>query len=115
MSVLAIEEHGDGQTPRARAGPVRVRLSGRLTAATAPQVRARLRRVIDQRHGRLVIDLQAVTGIDAVGIAVLLEAGRQLQPGGGGKLVLRANALVCRALRATKTIAAFELAPGSRM
>jgi ABC-type transporter Mla MlaB component len=61
------------------------------------------------------LDLQAVTVLDAAGVAALLDARRVLEAPTGGTLVLRANRLVCRALRETGTIAAFVLWTGPGM
>ena len=96
-------------------GATQLRVAGALTAATAPQLRARLRDAVDQGHVRVVVDLRAVTGLDAAGIAALLDAHRTLQAQTGGTLVLRTNAIVCRALRESGTIAAFALLNGSGM
>ena len=111
-------ETADRQTSpggRALDGVARVRLWGLLTAATASQARARVQRALDQGHAHVLVDLQGVTRIDAVGIAVLLDARRLLQARTGGTLVLCANRIVCRALRTTRTIAAFALTAGTGM
>jgi anti-anti-sigma factor len=118
MSAVAIEERDDRQvTEAAQAldGLTRVRLAGPLTAATAPLLRAQVRDAVDKGHARVVVDLQAVTGLDAAGLAALLDARRFLHAQAGGTLVLRTNAIVCRALRDTGTIAAFALSNGSGM
>jgi len=70
---------------------------------------------IDHGCARVLVDLQAVTGLDAAGIAVLLDARRMLLAQTGGTLVLRANGIVCRALKDTGTIVAFALSHGSGM
>ena len=103
MSAIAIEERED-----------LIRLAGRLSAATAPQLRTQVREAVDHGHARVMVDLQAVTGLDAAGIAALLEARRTLAEA-GGTLVLRANAIVCRALKDSGTITAFALSNGSGM
>jgi len=56
-----------------------------------------------------------VTGVDAVGVAALLEARRLLEAHTGGTLVLRANPIVCRALKETGTLTAFALWTGPGM
>ena len=66
-------------------------------------------------HPRVVVDLHAGTGLDAAGLAVLLDARRMLHAQAGGTLILRTNAIVCRALKNTGTIAAFALSNGSGM
>lgn len=60
----------------------------------------------------LILDLEAVIDIDAVGVATLLEARRVLEAQTGGTLALRANSVVCRELGDTGTIAAFALWSG---
>ena len=117
MSAVAIEERDDRLTEASQAldGLIRLRLTGALTAATAPAFRARVRDVVDRGHARVVIDLQAVTGLDAAGLAALLDARRLFHAQDGGTLVLHANAIVCRALKETGTIAAFALSHGSGM
>jgi anti-anti-sigma factor len=96
-------------------GLERLRLAGPLTAVTAPALRARIRQAVGEGRLRIVIDLQAVTALDAAGIAALLEARRVLEAQPSGTLVLRANAVVCRALKDTGTITAFALWTGPGM
>ena len=118
MSAVAIDDSVDRRTPeagQALEGLTRLRLSGPLTVATAPQLRARIRRSVEQGHARVVVDLQAVTGLDAAGLAALLDARRTLLAQAGGTLVLRANRIVCRALRETGTITRFALSHGPGM
>jgi anti-sigma B factor antagonist len=117
MSTVELRE--GGATPdRARAldGVACLRLSGPLTAVTAPSLRARVRQAVhDDGEASLLIDLRAVTAIDAAGIAALLEARRVLEGQAGGTLVLRTNSLVSRALKGTGTISAFVLRNGPGM
>ena len=118
MSAVAIEEREDRETAeavQALEGLTRVRLAGPLTAATASVLRARMKDAVERGHTRVVVDLQAVTGLDAAGLAALLDARRLLHAQAGGTLVLRANAIVCRALKETGTITAFALSNGSGM
>src|SRR5690349_20249116 len=101
MSAVEIDQQQARQTSEAAPAlddRVRLRLAGAFTAANAAPVRTRLRRVLQKGHTRVLVDLQAVTRIDAVGIAILLEARRAFQAQAGGTLVLRANGIVCRAL-----------------
>jgi anti-anti-sigma factor len=112
MSATAIEKKDE-------VGPIegltRLRLAGPLTTATAPQLRARVRNAVQRGQARVMVDLQAVTGLDAAGIAALLDAHRTLLAQPGGTLVLRTNAIVCRALKDSGTITAFALSHGSGM
>jgi anti-anti-sigma factor len=118
MTAVAIAEDQDQETPEAAEaleGLARLRLSGPLIAATAPAIRSRVREALARGQARLLVDLQAVTGLDAVGIAALLEARRLTEAQPGGTLVLRANGIVCRALRESGTITAFALWNGHGM
>lgn len=96
-------------------GPVRgpgdrqesVRLWGALTAATAVEIRERIRRCARRKPARLLIDLESVRAIDAAGVATLLDAQRAMGIGDAGLVVLRVNATVRRALKESGTIEAF--------
>ena len=111
MSAGAVVEH-DARTDEAYEGFTCVRLlAGPLTAATAPALRAEVRAAIELGRTALLLDLDAVTGVDAA----LLEARRLLEAHTGGTLVLRANPIVCRALKETGTLAAFALWTGPGM
>src|SRR4051812_23594284 len=108
MRAVEVDERENpetSETAEALDGLAYLRLSGLLTAATAPRLRALVRDAVRRGHARLVVDLWAVTGLDAAGIAALLDARRMLQAQTGGALVLRANSVVRRALRTTRTIA----------
>ena len=118
MGALVIEERQDrewSQAAEALDGLPRVRFAGPLTAGTASTLRARMRQALARGEAGIVVDLQAVTALDAAGIAALLDARRSLRAQAGGTLVLRANAIVCRALKASGTIAAFALSSGIGM
>lgn len=94
------------------AGLGQLRLAGPLTAVTAPSFRSRVCEAVRDGQAHMVIDLRAVTVLDAAGVAALLEARRVLEAQTRGTLVLRANAVVCRALKDTGTITAFALWTG---
>jgi anti-anti-sigma factor len=116
---VAAPKHDERATPdrgRVPASVACLRLAGPLTAVTAPAFTARVRQAIeDYGEARLLIDLHGVTAVDAAGIAALLEARRVLEAQTGGTLVLRANAVVCRALEDTGTHVAFTLWNGPGM
>jgi anti-sigma B factor antagonist len=115
MTAVAMGQREDREAVEALEGLTRLRLTGPLTAATAPQLRSRVRDALRRSGPRLMMDLQAVTGLDAAGLAALLDARRLLHARTGGTLVLRANAIVCRALKESGTIAAFALLHGAGM
>jgi anti-anti-sigma factor len=119
MDVVAASKHAERATRdrgRAPGSVACLRMAGPLTAATAPAFSARVRQAIeDYGEARLLIDLHDVTAVDAAGIAALLEARRVLEAQTGGTLVLRANAVVCRALEDTGTHVALTLWNGPGM
>jgi anti-anti-sigma factor len=61
---------------------------GRLDAAAAPELSARLAEIISvAAPGRLVIDLADVPHVDQAGAAAIISAGAELP--GGGQLVIQ--------------------------
>jgi anti-anti-sigma factor len=116
MSAAVMDEQGpETEAADAPDGLPQLRLTGPLTAATAPMLRARVQDALARGESRLLVDLQGVTGLDAAGIAALLDAHRQLQARTGGTLVLRTNPIVCRALKETGTITVFTGTTGHGM
>jgi anti-sigma B factor antagonist len=57
----------------------RVRLTGRLDARSAPQVRAALHAAVDSGSGELVLELGGLEIWDGTGLGVLVGAGRRAQ------------------------------------
>ena len=112
MGVVEIGVH-ERDTPadaaQARDGLAGLRFTGPLVSATAPSLRAGVRTAVRDGQTRLLIDLEAVTALDAAGIAALLEARRVLEAQPSGTLVLRVNEVVGRALKDTGTFAAFAI------
>jgi anti-anti-sigma factor len=86
-----------------------LRLSGPLTTSTAREVRDLFAAHPGGGDGRLLVDLQGVTAVDASGVAALLEGQRQVEKAPDGLMLLRANAIVSRALKVSGTIGAFML------
>ena len=86
-----------------------LRVAGPLTVATAPDLRRRLREEARTDDVQMVLDLEAVTGMDASGVAALLDASRFIVARPGGSLTVRANPVVVRALKETGTLSAFNI------
>jgi len=103
------EQDTPADAVQTRDGLTRLRFTGSLTASTAPSLRVQVRAAVGDGRTRLLIDLHAVTTLDAAGIAALLEASRILEAQPGGALVLRVNDVVGRALKDTGTFAAFAI------
>lgn len=89
-----------------------LRVAGPLTVATAPDLRRRLREEARTDDVQMVLDLEAVTGMDASGVAALLDASRFIVGRPGGSVTVRANPVVVRALKETGTLAAFNICSG---
>ncbi|MGH2399219.1 MAG: STAS domain-containing protein [bacterium] len=115
MTAMALQEREERVSDDALDGLTRLRLSGPLTAATAPQLRALLGKAAAESAPRLLLDLQAVTAVDAVGVAALLNVRRLVAAQERGVMVLRPNRIVERALRDSGTLTAFEVWNGSGM
>lgn len=93
---------------------VRARFGGELTAATAGRLRDLFREAVERGDTKVILDLQAVTAMDACGVAALLYGQRALDAE-GGRLMLRANRIVAWALKESGTIPAFEIWNGAGM
>ena len=93
---------------------VRARFGGELTAATAGRLRGLFRAAVERGDTKVILDLQAVTAMDACGVAALLYGQRALDAE-GGRLMLRANRIVAWALKESGTIPAFEIWNGAGM
>lgn len=111
----AVAERGPAEAGRQLEDLRRLRFEGPLTAATAPRVRALIRERALRGDVRLLVDLQAVTALDAAGLAALLDGQRIVESYAEGALVLRPNRIVRQALKESGTIAAFALWNGSGM
>jgi anti-anti-sigma factor len=53
-----------------------LRLHGDLDMAVSPILREQLQTVLEQKPGRIIVDLKGVTMVDSSGIAVMIEALR---------------------------------------
>jgi anti-anti-sigma factor len=113
MNTAVVERFdGHAQPEEAMDGLLRLRLAGPITAATSAGAREALREFAHRSHFKLLVDLQDVTALDASGVAALLEGRRHIDTHAQGVMLLRANALVIRALRKTRTLGLFNLCHG---
>lgn len=69
-------------------------VSGELDMATAPELRARLNDAIKRGVRRIVVDLQELTFLDSIALAVLLQAGRRLGSNGRMAVVVAPDSYV---------------------
>lgn len=114
MLMTAVVERCDGEMqPEAPTqGLTRLRLAGPITAATSAAARQALRESARRSNFKLLVDLQDVTALDASGVAALLDARREIRGYAHGVMVLRANGLVIRALKQTRTLGVFDFWTG---
>jgi len=103
---LAATDRRDG-VPQAEAGPVQLRLRGPLTASTAGRARQAIAGCAIAGD-QLLVDLEAVTAVDASGIAALLEGQRTIEATAAGRMFLRTSPIVTSALKRSGTITAFR-------
>ncbi|MCX7099805.1 MAG: STAS domain-containing protein [Methylococcales bacterium] len=87
-----------------------VALSGRFIMANAPETRERLKTLIDQGTGKLIIDLEKVTFIDSSACAVLISAFKNMQIK-SGRLILVTSPVVQSLIELTRLHTIFEIAP----
>ena len=82
-------------------GALRVRVSGEIDMACAPNLLDTLLAADVPRGGTLVLDLAGVTFMDSTGISALLEAHRQRTEGGSTFTVVEVPPLIAKMLHVT--------------
>src|SRR5436190_10798943 len=75
-------------------------LDGEIDLASAPGLRADLKRALDKAGVSLLIDCSRLTFIDSTGVAVLLEANAALEADGRHMLLLNVHGSPCRVFEA---------------
>jgi anti-anti-sigma factor len=78
----------DGGVGRVSSDTRTVTVAGEIDFATSPQLKKALVDVLETKRGDTVVDLSAVSFVDASGIGVLVAAAN-LAHSGGGQLILR--------------------------
>ena len=100
-TIIRIDEHWLEETAVAA-------LDGELDTANVGEVAARLRRLVENRAMRLVVDLQEVTYIDSAGINLLFAVGGELRARQQElHLVVRPGSPIERMLKIAGATAAF--------
>jgi anti-sigma B factor antagonist len=87
-----------------------VALSGRFIMADTPEVRERLKSLIDEGSGKLIINMENVTFIDSSACAVLISAFKNMQIK-SGRLVLITSPVVQSLIELTRLHTIFEISP----
>jgi len=84
---------------------------GAIDLHVAPEMRASLRKLIDQKPKRLVVDLSRVPYVDSSGIAVLIGAMQSLEHDGGVFMLAGAQQAVRTILESARLDQYFLLFP----
>jgi anti-sigma B factor antagonist len=84
---------------------------GAIDLHVSPEMRASLRAIIDEKPGRLVVDLSRVPYVDSSGIAVLIGAMQSLEHEGGVFLLAGAQETVRIILESARLDKYFRLFP----
>lgn len=93
-------------------GKVVVHVHGPLDVNTAPSLEAGLVDIIDDQGNRqVVLDLRAVTGVDAAGLFVLADALKRMDDYGGELLLSGPTSAVERQLRDVGLEKTFGITP----
>jgi len=68
-----------------------VALQGEVTVFSSPALRDRLREVMEEGPGRIVLDLSGVQYVDSSGVATFVETLRQMRGRGGDMMLAGAS------------------------
>jgi anti-sigma B factor antagonist len=85
------------------------RVTGEVDIATAPALREHLLAALDQPGHRILLDLSAVTFMDASGLDVLVFVKRMAVRRGGALRLLAPPAAICRLLTASGLLGYFAM------
>jgi anti-sigma B factor antagonist len=91
-----------------RGAVVVVRPIGPLTAAEAETFKAKIREVIRDNLGRIVIDASALPYVDSGGLESLADVAAELARGGKGLKVCAANSTIRQVIELTGLASQFE-------
>lgn len=84
---------------------------GAIDLHVAPEMRASLRQIIDQKPKRLVVDLSKVPYVDSSGLAVLIAAMQSVEHNGGLFMLAGAQQAVRTILESARLDQYFILHP----
>jgi len=85
-----------------------VRLIGPLTVADAEEFKARVRELIRENLGRIVIDASGLPFVDSSGLESLADVAAELAQGGKGLKVCAANQTIRQVIELTGLAPQFE-------
>lgn len=91
-----------------RGAVVVVRPTGPLTGAEAEMFKTRLRELIRENLGRVVIDASALPYVDSQGLESLADVASELAEGGKGLKICGANTTITQVIELTGLSPQFE-------
>jgi anti-sigma B factor antagonist len=86
-----------------------IAVTGRLTAATAPELKSEATRLVSEGFTRLVFDLTAVAFLDSSGLAVFVSALKSTRETGGTIKLAGMNTNVGSIFRITRLDRVFDI------
>ncbi|NJN46963.1 MAG: STAS domain-containing protein [Candidatus Competibacteraceae bacterium] len=86
-----------------------VELEGRLVMADAPEARQQLKSIIEQGHGKLIVDLKGVGFMDSSGLSVLISAYKAMRAKQGDMVLLNLSPPVQSLIELTRLQQVFEI------
>ena len=86
-------------------------VDGELDAATAPQLRDRLRALTDERGTNVVVDLQAVGFLDSSALSVLVSGRKAALANDGTLRLVCSNPNVLKVFQLTQLDEVFDINP----
>ena len=60
-----------------------VTISGRMNAATTPEIKERMKAILESGHQKIVLNLSGTTFIDSSGLSVIVTGLKQTREAGG--------------------------------
>ena len=86
-------------------------IGGRLNAASAPKLKARLKQLVDGNQVRVILDLSTVSFMDSSGLAVLVSGLKSTREKGGWLKLAGMTPEVASIFKMTMLDKVFELYP----
>ena len=92
-------------------GSTVLKLSGHLIGQAAPDVKARLKRLVEEGHNHLVVDLTLVPYTDSAGLAALVSGLKAAREAGGTLDLVGLDGQTLKVFRLTLLDRVFEHHP----
>jgi anti-sigma B factor antagonist len=100
------------QTKQVDPGIVVLEMSGRITMGNdCRQVEWTTKKLLDEKHSKVIFDLSNVTHLDSTGIGIIVTVAGQMREAGGGLRLAGANEHVTQLLKMTNVNQIVELHP----